>query len=1674
MRCKRFFLYSSALVAIMFSYPKTTFADNHLALPHGAEVKAGVAKLDYTIQNELHIHQQSNRAVLDWESFDIGKDALTQFHQNGTQAIAINRVVGPQIDPTHILGTLKSNGTVVVLDNNGVIFGQDAVLDVGGIIASTGRIDTKSFMNGTNSLEITDIDNNGSIINQGSITVAEAGIASFVAPTIINEGKITAKMGRVALASSDKVTLDLYGDGLIEIALDDTMSNALIQQKGEISADGGYIQISTAKAKSSIDNLINMDGVTSASSARVVGGKIVLEGGNIQVSGDLSANGHSGGGTILIGGDYQGKGETITAENTLITKSANIYANATDAGDGGTVIIWADGKTGFYGHAEAKGTTDGAGGFIEVSGKSYLDFNGSVDLDGGNGLGTLLLDPDDIDIVAGNTNPAEFSDDLISFSENSGSTSVIGADTITSRLDANANVVLQANNSIDVDAAITASGSGDLTLETTAGGIINVNQEINIAGAFSASTPGGTIDFDADVTAEGIDISAAAAVLSNNIELDAGFGSVHLGAVNAASHHLRLRAGDFALNDVVSGSGEISFITPRASWSLGVGDSEIGTTQADLSNSELDLLQDGFDQINFSATWGGSSIHVGARTWRDSARFSTGNRPLYVNGIQNTGANNLTFFADDSLEVNADLIGSGRLLIGISNVGSDAGVNGLSDTELSHIQDGWAFINLQSTNLTFDTDGYEFSDPVNIFLSVGSTDGTLNINDDLIAAAGSDFSFRAYDGDSVNVNAAIDLSAGNGTGGFTVEDMNSLNIGADITTAGGDITIANSVGTTVLTNVSELDADTGTITIGNGGLAAGANKLTLAATDFIITGDLTGSGTLDFAANNYVSFGLGDDATGTAHLSNAELAHIRDGFSYLNFASRYSGAITIGTTNWNANTRFTSYGSGSVTVGGNVTTDSNFRIDTPNLNLDGPITNSNANASFMITSTDDIDIGDNTSTPLLTDTELSNLGSGWRSLNFVSYRYNVNVDTNGYEFSDPLSIQGNDDISINNIDFAAGSDASLIVEGSSGTASNVYINSAIDLSQSSTGGSILFQDIDTLYLRGDLTTAGGDITTRDSVASAIGGSGIGTYTFNAGTGTISIGAGGFDSQFRRYDFIADDYYFGGNVTSGNEFSGISLSPNANMSVGLGDGQAGAINLSNQELDYLNNAPKFTLKTTDATINLGQYSNWASSAVQINPTGSLSSLNINGAQDFGSASVSFSTTTNNHNNISINDTISGTGRLTFNLFTNGIGDNVTGAYLNDSELSMIQDGFSEIRYLHARPIDINTASPWILNDNTSISTTGHPLSIHTDITASSGNNAGLNLSTNAILTVNGDIDLSPGNRASGITFENSSSLLLDGNLLTSGGDITISDSVQATSVLSDAIISADSGTISVGNNGANLHANNVELRASEINFSGAVTGTGDLQIRAETGARNIELGSADSSALNLTNLELGYLNGGFANIIIGTQPDANNFSIHNADFSGNSTNININANEVTLDGLVVGAGNINIHSASNLNLNGLASNHNQGGDVVFNVGGVFTNNVGANSIDLGTGRFIIYSPDESSLIANGLSATKVYNANFEDTPPSVFVDRKDRFIFADKAPLPTNIITQNIRDNISRANRQAITQIQLQNSQEDIKTQKIDNETSTETIQDGSIAKNSSCLVALKNSAGCVL
>ncbi len=437
-----------AIGVSMLPFSQALALDDY-ALPTGGNVVGGSATINYGAPGQLDVHQSTDRAVIDWSSFNIGKNATTEFYQPNAGSLTVNRVTGPGQDPTQILGTMKSNGTVMVLDRNGVVFGRDSRVDVGGIIASTGEVNTAAIMSGNGPISINNA-NSGAIINHGTMTVGDAGLAAFVAPTVSNSGLIQAKMGRVSLASGNTATVDLYGDGLVELAVDTPLQNALVENTGTINAQGGTVLMTAAAAKNVVNTVINMSGIVNVSSATVKGGKIILEGANTTVSGTLDASGKTGGGEILIGGDYLGTGTTRHADKTTITKDAVIKANTTGtSGDGGKVIVWSDKDTDFSGSIEAKGgSLSGNGGFIETSSAKHLNvgLDASVSVGSGNLLGkggTWLIDPEDISITDAGT-------------DGNAGTSDIATATINSTLNGGGNVTITTN-------AVTA-GSGDITI----------------------------------------------------------------------------------------------------------------------------------------------------------------------------------------------------------------------------------------------------------------------------------------------------------------------------------------------------------------------------------------------------------------------------------------------------------------------------------------------------------------------------------------------------------------------------------------------------------------------------------------------------------------------------------------------------------------------------------------------------------------------------------------------------------------------------------------------------------------------------------------------------------------------------------------------------------------------------------------------------------------------------------------------------------------------------------------------------------------------------------------------------------------------------------------------------------------------------------------------------------
>ena len=118
----------------------------------------------------------------------------------------------------------------------------------------------------------------------------------------------------------------------------------------------------------------------------------------VSVSGSVDASGATGGGSILIGGDFQGGNPDLSNAKT-VDISGTLAADAVASGEGGRIIVWADEVTTFTGGLSATGASLGSGGFAEVSGKNILNFDGSVDLTSDNGVtGSLLLDPTNITI----------------------------------------------------------------------------------------------------------------------------------------------------------------------------------------------------------------------------------------------------------------------------------------------------------------------------------------------------------------------------------------------------------------------------------------------------------------------------------------------------------------------------------------------------------------------------------------------------------------------------------------------------------------------------------------------------------------------------------------------------------------------------------------------------------------------------------------------------------------------------------------------------------------------------------------------------------------------------------------------------------------------------------------------------------------------------------------------------------------------------------------------------------------------------------------------------------------------------------------------------------------------------------------------------------------------------
>ncbi|AHB58293.1 filamentous hemagglutinin N-terminal domain-containing protein [Pseudomonas aeruginosa] len=519
----RFVLAASS--TLMFAIASINAA---MAAPTGAQFNPNEIKISQQGKTTL-IDQSTQRAIINWKGFDVSADEAVRFNQPGVTSSTLNRVTAGQ--ESVIAGRISAPGQVIIYNSNGVVFSGSAKVDVGSLITTTANISDEHFRQGK---LIFDQPGNpdARIVNDGSISVAEKGLAAFVAPSVANNGVINARLGTVAMAAGNAATIDLYGDGLVSIAVTDPVTRkpqdaqALVSNGGAIQADGGSVLITAEQASRVVDNAVNLSGVILARGTEVREGSVALvsKSGDIQVAGKIDVSGPKNGGDVLvsgqqvalastaridargaaqggsvrIGGDFQGRGELPRAKNATLAKGASIDVSATGKGNGGLAVVWSDGNTRMDGRILARGGAQGGnGGLVETSGKVNLSIADSayvsVAAPYGNG-GTWLLDPTTLRIVAsGGTSGS------VGGANGASGDATVNVSVVTGAL-AGGKVTLSASDRLSVEAPLITSNLGGASrglelIATGPAGAVDISAPILFRNGSLAIRAGGNINF---------------------------------------------------------------------------------------------------------------------------------------------------------------------------------------------------------------------------------------------------------------------------------------------------------------------------------------------------------------------------------------------------------------------------------------------------------------------------------------------------------------------------------------------------------------------------------------------------------------------------------------------------------------------------------------------------------------------------------------------------------------------------------------------------------------------------------------------------------------------------------------------------------------------------------------------------------------------------------------------------------------------------------------------------------------------------------------------------------------------------------------------------------------------------------------------------------------------------
>jgi filamentous hemagglutinin family protein len=273
---ERFIAVSSLLrllsAFVLFCIPLISLAEPlPTALPQGQQVIHGqvnfrtspVSITGGAYQTTLSVNASTNRSIVNYQSFNVGHDAVVNFNLPSSNSAILNRVIGGSI--SEIFGAINSNGKVFLVNPSGILFGSTSQVNVNSLFASTLDINNQDFLNGNFVFRTAPQPTKGGFIrNNGSLKGTE--LIALFASAIENNGSIEAP--QVRLAVGDKITLKIDPTLGLDVVVDEPLKesiqgvNSAILNNGSIRAN--FVQLLANLEDNLYAHAVNNTGVVEA------------------------------------------------------------------------------------------------------------------------------------------------------------------------------------------------------------------------------------------------------------------------------------------------------------------------------------------------------------------------------------------------------------------------------------------------------------------------------------------------------------------------------------------------------------------------------------------------------------------------------------------------------------------------------------------------------------------------------------------------------------------------------------------------------------------------------------------------------------------------------------------------------------------------------------------------------------------------------------------------------------------------------------------------------------------------------------------------------------------------------------------------------------------------------------------------------------------------------------------------------------------------------------------------------------------------------------------------------------------------------------------------------------------------------------------------------------------